>query len=301
MKRRNDALDNRIKRRRLARKLRVFAYFFVQKTNRDTLKTMTFIQKEVLKKRKKALNDAKKEKKRKERETKGIITRLVNDMCKIVEKKCKPVSTPKSRIMSRKYDTAKHVELHILDTVEKQNIPFDKEAEEKKKEIWGYEWEQTCVWTGQKSHLSVDHMYPIRGAYGNKSSLKTGWINKGLRGSDSQWNTIMVYKTKNAGFKIFNHQKTHGWKKDVSWQKLTTQELEQCTEQEKDFYTKLQAWRAYTMRRGASFCWQFEKNTNEQIEKLYCDIYKQLEKCASELVVSIVAPERVHSRLMTEI
>ena len=298
MKRKYNAFDRRVTKRRLARKFRVFVYFFVRKTNIDTLKTMKCIKREVLTRR----AVAKKEKNRKDRETKSIIKRLLTDMCKTVEKKCKPKPKPKSRIMSRKYDTAKHVEMHILHkTVEKQNIPFDKEAEKKKKEIWGYDWEQTCVWTGQTSNLSVDHMYPIRGAYGNKKSRKTGWINKGLRGSDSQWNTIMVYKTKNAGFKIFNHQKTHGWKKDVSWQKLTTQELEQCTEQEKDFYTKLQAWRAYTMRRGASFCWQFEKNTNEQIEKLYCDIYKQLEKCASELVVSIVAPERVHSRLMTEI
>jgi hypothetical protein len=294
MKRRKDALDNRIKKRRLARKLRVLAYFFVRKTNIDILKTMKCIKKEVLTRR----AAAKKEKKRKERETRGIITRLINDICKRVENKCKP--KPNSRMMSRKYDTAKHVVLHILDTVEKQNIPFDKEAEKKKKEIWGDEWEQTCVWTGQTSHLSVDHMYPIRGAYGNKKSRKTGWLNKGLRGSNSQWNTIMVYKAKNAGFKIFNHQKTHGWKKDVSWQKLTTQELEQCTEQERDFYTKLQAWRAYTMRRGASFCWQFEKNTNEQIEKLYYDTYKQLEKCTDELDILIVAPERVHSRLMVE-
>ena len=41
--------------------------------------------------------------------------------------------------------------------------------------------------------------------------------------------------------------------------------------------------------------------TNEQIEKVYCDVYNQLEKRASELDVSIVAPERVHSRLMVEI
>jgi len=284
----------------LDRKLRVFADFFVQKTNRATLKTMTFVQKEVLKERKKALNDAKKEKNRKERETKSIIKRLLTDICKAVEKKCKP--KPLSRIMRRKYDTAKHVILQILPEIEKKyNIPFDKEAEKKKKEIWGHDWEQTCVWSGQKSHLSVDHLFPIRGAYGNNKSRKTGWLNKGLRGSDSQWNTLMVYTTKNAGFKIFNHQKTHGWKKDVSWQKLTTQELEQCTKQERDFYTKLQTWRAYTMQRGASFCWQFDKKTNEKLEKVYCDVYNQLEKRASELDVSIVAPERVHSRLMVEI
>jgi len=296
MKRKYVAFDNRVTKRRLARNLRVFVYFFVRKTNSDILKTMKCIKKEVLTRR----AAAKKEKNRKERETKSIIKRLLTDMCKAVEKKCKP--KPLSRIMRRKYDTAKHVILQILPEIEKKyNIPFDKEAEKKKKEIWGHDWEQTCVWSGQKSHLSVDHLFPIRGAYGNNKSLKTGWLNKGLRGSDSQWNTLMVYTTKNAGFKIFNHQKTHGWKKDVSWQKLTTQELEQCTEQERDFYTKLQTWRAYTMQRGASFCWQFDKKTNEKLEKVYCDVYNQLEKRASELDVSIVAPERVHSRLMTEI
>ena len=208
---------------------------------------------------------------------------------------------PQSRIMRRKYDTAKHCVLTLLETqVEKNNVIFDKEASDKKKEIFGYDWEKTCILSGTTTQLSVDHIFPIRGAYGNKKKVKTGWLKEGLRGSDSQWNTIMVYKAKNSGFKIFNHTKTHGWKKDISYQYLTSEELNQCTPQEKDLYVKIQLWRDYAKKRGASFCWQFEEETNIKIEQIYTDIYKLLEERISNLDVEIVSPSRVHERLARE-
>jgi len=204
---------------------------------------------------------------------------------------------PRTRIMSRKYDTAKHAELTLLDIVEKNNVIFDKEASDKKKEIFGDGWKNTCILTGTTKQLSVDHIYPIRGAYGNQNQIKTGWLENGLRGSDSQWNTIMVIKSKNSGFKIFNHTKTHGWKKDISFEKLTSEELNQCTPQERDLYVKIHLWRIYAEKRGASFCWQFEKETNMEIEQIYTDIYKLLEERILKLDVKIVSPSRVHERL----
>ena len=259
------------------------------------------VRKHELKKRKNLLVAFKKykvEKNRAQKKEKREITKLLDYLCKTVEKMHTPPRVPKSRIMSRKYDTAKHVVLHILaTTVEKKNVIFDKEASDKKKEIFGYDWSSTCIWTGATTNLSVDHIFPIRGAYGNRNNAKTGWVKEGLRGSDSQWNTIMVYKTKNAGFKIFNHKKTHGWKKDISWQKLTSEELDQCTQQERGLYVKLQKWRMYARERGASFCWQFEENTNREIEKLYVDIYKLLEERTEKLDVKLVPPSRVHDRL----
>jgi hypothetical protein len=275
-KRRIEAFDRRVKKRSKARKSRVLSYFAEQKK-----------AKEEIKKEKRARREA--------FEKTRIVTKIINDICKDVEKILFP---PNSRIMSRKYDTAKHVVLHILaTTVEKKNVIFDKEASDKKKEIFGYDWSNTCIWTGATTNLSVDHIFPIRGAYGNRKNAKTGWVKEGLRGSDSQWNTIMVYKTKNAGFKIFNHKKTHGWKKDISWQKLTSEELDQCTQQERGLYVKLQKWRMYARERGASFCWQFEENTNREIEKLYADIYKLLEERTEKLDVKLVPPSRVHERL----
>jgi hypothetical protein len=211
------------------------------------------------------------------------------------------VKKKNSLIMRRKYDTAKHSVLTLLKTqVEKNNVIFDKEASDKKKEIFGDDWENTCIWTGETNELSVDHIYPIRGAYGNKNKIKTGWLKNGLRGSDSQWNTIMVYKTRNAGFKIFNHTKTHGWKRDISFQHLTSEELNQCTQQERDLYVKIQRWRNYAKKRGASFCWQFEEETNIKIEQIYTDTYKLLEERISNLDVKLVSPSRVHERLARE-
>ena len=104
---------------------------------------------------------------------------------------------PASKIAARKYDTAKHAELHLLKTqVEHLNIPFDEAAERKWCEIWGTDWKTTCCWTGQHiptgRGLSVDHLFPIRGAYGNSRNQKTGWLDGGLRGSDSSWNRAMV-------------------------------------------------------------------------------------------------------------
>lgn len=206
-----------------------------------------------------------------------------------------------SRIMRRKYDTAKHCVLTLLETqVEKNNVIFDEEASDKKKEIFGYDWPNTCIWTGATTQLSVDHIFPIRGVYGNRKNVKTGWLKEGLRGSDSQWNTIMVYKAKNAGFKIFDHKKVHGWKKDISLQILTSEELEQCTQQERDLYIKIRRWRMYAKERGASFCWQFEEETNRKIEQIYTDTYKLLEERISKLDVKLVSPSRVHERLASQ-
>jgi|TARA_B110000967_G_C18774490_1_gene504830 hypothetical protein len=269
MKRRIENFDRRVKKRRLAVRSRVLSYFTEEKKKKRARHEVFIITR--------------------------LVTNILNDICKDVEKKLFP---PNSRILRRKYDTAKHVELHILETlIEKKNVTFDKEAADEKKKIWGFNWSTTCVWTGKTTHLSVDHLFPIRGAYGNRKKVKTGWIHEGLRGSDSSWNTIMVYKTKNSGFKIFNHIKTHGWKKDISWQKLTSEELDQCTQQESELYNKLQLWREYTMKRGASFCWQFEENSNRQIEKLYQDFYELLEKRTEELDIKIISPSRVYGRL----
>ena len=51
------------------------------------------------------------------------------------------------------------------------------------------------------------------------------------------------------------------------------------------------------MKRGASFCWQFEENSNRQIEKLYQDFYELLEKRTEELDIKIISPSRVYGRL----
>ena len=177
MKRRIENFDRRVKKRRLAVRSRVLSYFTEEKKKKRARHEVFIITR--------------------------LVTNILNDICKDVEKKLFP---PNSRILRRKYDTAKHVELHILETlIEKKNVTFDKEAADEKKKIWGFNWSTTCVWTGKTTHLSVDHLFPIRGAYGNRKKVKTGWIHEGLRGSDSSWNTIMVYKTKNSGFKIFNH------------------------------------------------------------------------------------------------
>lgn len=182
-------------------------------------------------------------------------------------------------ILNRKFDTAKHVEIYIIKNfLESYNVVFDKAAAEMKRIIFGQDWEKTCAWTGERplKGLSVDHLYPIRGAFGNAKKVKSGWRDGGLRGGHSQWNTLMVLKQYNSGFKIFDHSKTHGWKKDVSWQMLTSEEEKQCTPQELDFYTKLKKWRKYCDSRGARYCWKFTRAMNLELEATYDAFYEEL-------------------------
>ena len=187
--------------------------------------------------------------------------------------------------------------LHTKPNLEQSNVVFDEEAEIKKKEIWGEDYKTTCAWTGKRGFptksgkltkgLSRDHIYPIRGAYGNSKQSKSGWMNGGLRGSDSQWNDVFVFKQHNSGFKVFDHSNTHGWKKDISWQTLTQKEFEQCTDQERRLYLKIKQWFAYVISRGAHYNWKFTRETNETIELLYTNIYQLLEKSLDYIQIKL--------------
>jgi hypothetical protein len=172
-------------------------------------------------------------------------------------------------IQYRKADTEKHLLMWLLRYhLEPSNLPFDEEAKKKKKEIFGEEWETTCIWTGKRGlstnsgaltkGLSKDHIWPVRGAF-----RKTG-----LYGSDSPWNICMVTPRLNTGFKIFNHEETHGWKKDIGYQTLTTDEYTQCTEKEKSLYDKLRRWRDYAVSRGAHYAWDVGPASNEYGSKM---------------------------------
>jgi hypothetical protein len=179
-------------------------------------------------------------------------------------------------LQNRKYDTAKHLELHFIKlTLEPFNVPFDEEARKVKQSIFGENYKTTCVWTGRqlKKGMSLDHMFPVRNAYGNSRDHKTGWKNGGLRGGDSEWNWLWVDKHLNSGFKVFDHSKTHGWKKNVGWQVLTSQEEAQCTPKQLDFYIKVKEWREYCHQRGAKYCWKFNVAMNEELESFYNEIY----------------------------
>lgn len=179
----------------------------------------------------------------------------------------------------RKFDTAKHVELHYISKhLEPFNVPFDEEAQAKKREIFGACWKTRCVWSGDdlSKGLSVDHIFPVRNAYGNKKDLKTGWHDGGLRGGNSEWNTVMVRKELNSGFKIFDHQKTHGWKKNIGWQVLTSEEESQCTPAQKCLYDKIKSWRAYCDSRGARYCWKFNRQMNLDLAAAYEAVYEDI-------------------------
>ena len=97
----------------------------------------------------------------------------------------------------------------------------------------------------------------------------------------------MVLKQLNSGFKIFNHKANHGWKKDISYQDLTPEELDQCTDQEKQFYNKLMESRAYARSRGAHYHWKFSKETNIKINEHYTFIYDLLERGLDNIRVVI--------------
>ena len=206
---------------------------------------------------------------------------LTANLATVVDQARAALKLPKRRpssLSGRKYDSAKHLCLDQIRALERHNVPFDAAAEAEKQAIWGPQYRTTCAWTLERGHetkpgsglytkgLSLDHLFPIRGAYGNAKNPKTGWLAGGLRGSDSEWNTIYVFKQHNTGYKVFDHTKTHQWKKDIAWQTLTPTEYGQCTAQERRFYDKLVRWRAYVNARGAHYTWQYTRESNEANE-----------------------------------
>lgn len=186
----------------------------------------------------------------------------------------------------RKFDTAKHVELHYISKhLEPYNVPFDDAAKLKKQEIFGEYWKTTCVWSGDclRKGLSVDHVFPVRNAYGNEKNHKTGWHDGGLRGGNSEWNTIMVRKEKNSGFKIFDYSKTYGWKKNIGWQVLTPQEESQCDARQFRLYSKIKRWRRYCELRGARYCWRFNRQMNLDLAATYEAVYREIVRRENEM------------------
>jgi len=211
----------------------------------------------------------------------------------VLNKRKKPHS-----VRGRSSDTAKHVEMHYIRTyLEPVNVPFDEEAARMKKHIFGHDWEKRCIWSGSypKRGLSVDHVFDVRGGYGNKKKRKTGWHDRGLRGGDSQWNILMVRTELNSGYKIFNHMKDYGWKKHVGWQVLSREEESQCTPREIDLYTKIKQWRQYCDQRGARYCWEFPREMNIELENAYETLYSDLilkEECMKRHVPIIQEKSR---------
>ena len=180
-----------------------------------------------------------------------------------------------SALMGRRSDIKTKLvtdQVRILD--ELYQPEFDEAADARMNQIWGDDRWATCQATGKSYRdpvtgkimkgLSKEHCFPTRGAYGNETETKTGGARGGgLRGSDSFWNIYgMCGRPHNSGLKRFNHKKDHGWSKDVAYQTLTSEEYEQCTDRERDYYDKLRQSREYTTSRGAHYAWKYTTESN---------------------------------------
>ena len=118
------------------------------------------------------------------------------------------------------------------------NPPFEEKDKIRKLEILGISTLRECFVTNKPLTKSGrgDHLYEMRGYYS-----KTGEY-----GLESKWNMLPVLSTLNTQYKKF---KTVD--KDIGWQTLTQEELDQCTEHERDIYDKVSKWKAYVASRGA--------------------------------------------------
>lgn len=175
----------------------------------------------------------------------------------IVVKEKKP-KEKKSHIERRLKDAEYYQILDVVDKLERDNIPFTDEDKKKKQEIFGVPDMKTCLITGQGNVQKGDHIYAVREYYKVTNCY----------GGNSEWNTAPVTSSKNKGYKVFNHLKDFGWKKDIGYQTLTDEEFSQCTEQEKMIYTKIKSWKDYAKSRGAKICWKLSERTDRELREI---------------------------------
>tara|TARA_B100000902_G_scaffold362665_1_gene381120 strand:+ start:276 stop:851 length:576 start_codon:yes stop_codon:yes gene_type:complete len=146
------------------------------------------------------------------------------------------------------------------------NPEFTEEDRKKKCEILEIPNTKTCFITKIKCKGTGDHLFEING-YAKYTD--------GLHGTYDEWNTIPVLGSKNKSYKT----KYGINNKNIGFQELTQQELSTCSKEQQDIYNKLQQWKLYVKRRGASLSWKLTEKENiifQKKKRQYNELWKNM-------------------------
>ena len=236
------------------------------------------------KKKKKA---EEKERKKVEKENKKILKNILNDIIKNItdkDKERKKIKKEKEKqkqkeirrkiqeenqakrgekaLLSRWSDQYYYYTRVIYDNhYKKMNPEFTEEDRKKKCEILNIPNCNTCFISGEESNGVGDHLFEING-YAKYTN--------GQHGTYDKWNTVPVLGKLNKSYKKFKFE--NGNIKDIGYQKLTQEELNECSEKNKDIYIKIMEWQKYVLSRGAQLYWEMTEKQSlwlDQKEKEY--------------------------------
>lgn len=172
------------------------------------------------------------------------------------------------------------------------NVPFTPEDCEKKREIFGVQNDNECFITGANQGVKTgDHIKEIRGysEYYKKLNKYKGFT---YNGSNSKWNTAPVSITENKKYKKIGD-------KDIGREKLTSEEYEACTENQKQIYNKLIRWEDYATSRGAKMYQLIPNDVEDDVNMILDAGFEFLEKamniiCEKHKSILMDEDERIH-------
>jgi hypothetical protein len=143
---------------------------------------------------------------------------------------CDPKNSTKIEHLSTEI-RARIIRDFIVECDNKHQIPYTKDDDLIKNQIFGIKNSKTCILTDTSYQVNVgDHMFP---------TLST-FKRTGRYGSSSLWNIIPITQRYNITYKRF---KFNNHVKDIGYQELTDQEYKQCSKERQQLYDKFILWR----------------------------------------------------------
>ena len=182
-------------------------------------------------------------------------------------------SKSKSYLMRREADSLYYMCKDYINLYDKMfNPSFTDDDFNMKLKIFGIDSPKQCFVSGIKSGVGVgDHIFEVRG-YHNPT---------GMYGSNSQWNLVPVTQSKNSGYKKFKFH--DGTTKDIGYQTLTEYEYNQCNDEQKTIYNKLNKWKEYVKSRDAKICFKFSDELEQRIYNTVSKMYYTAHKDQQEI------------------
>lgn len=163
----------------------------------------------------------------------------------------------------------------IKDYVDKHyeiNQPkFTPEDQKKKEDTWFCHGGTSCFSDEPCDKNKGDHIYGMREVV----------IERGIIGSNSLWNKIPCKQDENVTWKL----NAGPLKKNLVYDTFTKEEVENFTEQQKDWYDRLQKWKEYCKTRGAKLYWINGKEINDLVEKVIAPLILQMDIAIKDLPI----------------
>lgn len=146
---------------------------------------------------------------------------------------------------------------------------FTLEDQKKKEEIWFCHEGTSCFSDAKCDKNKGDHIYGMREVV----------IERGIIGSNSLWNKIPCIQKENVSWKT----NAGPLKKNLVYDTFTKEEVEEFTEQQKDYYNRLQNWKKYCNERGAKLYWINGKEINDLVKQVIAPLLQQMNTEIKEL------------------